>query len=322
MGITWIESFSVGDPQLQSVGYILSTYTGVILTTIMGGAKSKHVTKSDPSAYWTIKGDLGAGNYGKVHLVQNRQNRTEAAAKVAELDSEAGLQEFAMEIHLLATCRHPNITSFMAAYYFESKLWIIIEKCDGGAIGDLLSKRGSGMTVNELKVAGAQMLDAITFLHSKNVVHRDLNAANTLLSGDGLIKIADFGVSAQSKGKRHTFIGSPNWMAPEVVKCEQDKSCWYVNSCDIWGLGVTMIEFADGQPPYSDLHPVKVLLKIVTSAPPKVQDPSAWPEEFSSLLSQMLQKEPEKRPSASDLRLHPFVAGQQNGSLVSLLPSA
>eukprot|EP00035_Acanthoeca_spectabilis_P034785 m.30956 g.30956 ORF g.30956 m.30956 type:complete len:294 (+) comp6868_c0_seq2:160-1041(+) len=290
----------------------------------MGGnnSKWKHIEKTDPYSYWIIKGDLGSGSYGKVHLVQNRQDKSEAAAKVAEIENAAGINEFASEIRILATCRHANICGFLTAYYNANKLWIVIEKCDGGALGDLLKKRGEGLSEGEIKVAGYQMCDALEFLHERFILHRDLNAANTLLSGAGLIKIADFGVSVIDKrGRRNSFIGSPNWMAPEVVQCETNKEMWYTNSCDIWSLGVTMIELADTVPPHHDLHPVKVLLKITTGAAPKLQDESKYSSATSDFIYRMLKKNPKERATATELKAHPFVQGQEGNTLRSVLES-
>eukprot|EP00037_Helgoeca_nana_P006126 m.56845 g.56845 ORF g.56845 m.56845 type:complete len:294 (+) comp17028_c0_seq1:207-1088(+) len=288
-----------------------------------GSSKFKYIEKVDPYSFWIIKGDLGSGSYGKVHLVQNRQDKSEAAAKVAEIESSDGLYEFVSEIKILATCRHPNVCGFLTAYYHANKLWIVIEKCEGGAVGDLVKKKGSGLSQAEMKVAGYQMCDALEFLHDRFILHRDLNAANTLLSGTGLIKIADFGVSVvDKKGRRNSFIGSPNWMAPEVVMCETHKDAWYTNSCDIWSLGVTMIELAEMAPPHADLHPVKVLLKIATGAAPKLKDESMYSSDGSDFIYRMLKKDPKQRSTAHELRAHPFIQDQEGNTLRSLLEAA
>lgn len=291
----------------------------LILTMGAKNGKFKWIEKTDPLVFWQIKGDLGAGSYGKVHLVQNRQDRSEAAAKVADIDEENDLLQFTGEIDILATCRHPNITAFLAAYYDSNKLWIVIEKCSGGAVNDAMSKRGAPMNETEVAVAAAQSISAVEFLHMKCIIHRDLNAANILISGDGAIKIADFGVSAHApKGKRNSFIGSPCWMAPEVIRCEQ-KPEWYTNLCDIWSLGITLIEFAEMQTPYHDLHPAKAMIRIVSGADPKLSNPAAWNPGFSDLLGAMLIKDPMQRKSAAALSSMPFVRGKETGDLSSIL---
>lgn len=282
--------------------------------------KFKHIQKSDPLVHWQIKGDLGSGSYGKVHLVQNRQDRSEAAAKVADIEEEDALWGFTTEIDILASCRHPNITSYLASYYDSQKLWIIIEKCGGGAVTDAMSKRNKGgMSESECAIAASQTISALEFLHAKFIIHRDLNAANILLSGEGNIKIADFGVSAFApKGRRDTFIGSPCWMAPEVIKCEQSPE-WYTNSVDIWSLGVTLIEFADTKTPHADQHPAKAMMRIVSGKPPTLKNPSAWSQQFNDLLAAMLKKDPSQRKSAAALMSMPFVRGKETQSLLSLL---
>jgi len=287
-----------------------------------GGGKFKYIEKTDPLQHWIIKGRLGKGSYGEVHLVTNKQNRSDAAAKVADIEHPDGLYEFTTEIEMLAKCRHPNVTSFLAAYYDQKKLWIVIEKCSGGAVGDLLKKNDRGMNGNEVAIATAQLAHAITFLHQNKIIHRDLNAANVLLSGEGQIKIADFGVSKYTakNGRCNSFIGSPNWMAPEVIECEQNMKKWYTNSADIWSLGITLIEFAQMAPPHNDLHPAKALIKIITGAPPKLTDPSAFEPEFPALLGKMLLKDPARRISAIDLSALPWLAGKESMDLCSLLP--
>lgn len=287
----------------------------------MGGksSKFKHISKSDPLVHWNIKGDLGAGSYGKVHLVQNRQDRSEAAAKVADIDDEDGLYTFTTEIEILASCRHPNITSFLASYYDSNKLWIIIECCSGGSVIDAMRKRDRGMTEPECAVAAAQSIAALEFLHAKTIIHRDLNAANILLSDEGMMKIADFGVSTFApKGRRNSFIGSPCWMAPEVIMCEQ-KPEWYSNVVDIWSLGVTLIEFAEMATPHADLHPAKAMMRIISGPAPKLTDQAKWNQSFHDLLGVMLVKDPSLRKSAAALLTMPFVNGHERGNLKTLL---
>lgn len=285
-----------------------------------GGSKWKYIEKSDPYSYWIIKGDLGKGSYGKVHMVQNRQDRSEAAAKIAEITPDNPIDVFVSEIRILATCRHENICGFLQAYYHSNKLWIVIEKCDGGAMSDILQKRGDGLSEAELAIAGFHMCNALDFIHGRYILHRDLNAANTLLSGAGLLKIADFGVSVtDKKNRRSSFIGSPNWMAPEVVMCETDQKKWYTNACDVWSLGVTMIEFAETKPPHHDLHPVKVLLKITTGAAPKLTDEGRFSANASDFIYRMLKKDPTQRESARELLSHPFVSDESEKTLKTLL---
>nr|XP_042706767.1 serine/threonine-protein kinase 10 isoform X3 [Chrysemys picta bellii] len=154
------------------------------------------------------------------------------------------------------------------------------------------------------------MLEALVYLHSKKIIHRDLKAGNVLLTQDGDIKLADFGVSAKNiktLQRRDSFIGTPYWMAPEVVMCETMKDTPYDYKADIWSLGITLIEMAQIEPPHHELNPMRVLLKIAKSDPPTLNCPSKWSPEFKDFLKTALDKNPETRPSAAQLLEHSFV---------------
>jgi len=277
----------------------------------MGGGKSKHLKNENALNHWNKKGELGAGSYGAVFALERRTDRLAAAGKLATVTSEDELIGFANEIELLAMCDHKGITKFIDAYFHQDQLWIIIEKCTGGSFSSILDKRANGLTEPEVQTCAYQLLDAVQYLHSLKIIHRDINAANTLLGGDGVVKLADFGVSAFSKkNKQSTFIGSPMWMAPEVIKCETDPKNVYTNKCDVWSLGITLIEFADGVPPNHDLHPAKAIMKITAGGLPKLKDPSKWTPTFSKFLSRILVRDPTVRPAALELLADPFTSGQ------------
>ncbi|XP_074694616.1 serine/threonine-protein kinase 10 isoform X2 [Strix aluco] len=168
-----------------------------------------------------------------------------------------------------------------------------------------------GLTEPQIQVICRQMLEALHYLHSKKIIHRDLKAGNVLLTQDGDIKLADFGVSAKNMKtlqKRDSFIGTPYWMAPEVVMCETMKDTPYDYKADIWSLGITLIEMAQIEPPHHELNPMRVLLKIAKSDPPTLSCPSKWSLEFRDFLKTALDKNPETRPSAAQLLEHPFVS--------------
>uniref|UniRef100_A0A8C5U2L7 non-specific serine/threonine protein kinase n=1 Tax=Malurus cyaneus samueli TaxID=2593467 RepID=A0A8C5U2L7_9PASS len=168
-----------------------------------------------------------------------------------------------------------------------------------------------GLTEPQIRVICRQMLEALHYLHSKRIIHRDLKAGNVLLTQDGDIKLADFGVSAKNLKtlqKRDSFIGTPYWMAPEVVMCETMKDTPYDYKADIWSLGITLIEMAQMEPPHHELNPMRVLLKIAKAEPPTLSCPSKWSLEFRDFLKKALDKNPESRPSAAQLLEHPFVS--------------
>ncbi|XP_055574331.1 serine/threonine-protein kinase 10 isoform X1 [Falco biarmicus] len=272
----------------------------------------EHVRRDlDPGEVWEVVGELGDGAFGKVYKAKNKETGALAAAKVIETKSEDELEDYMVEIEILATCDHRHIVKLLGAFYWDGKLWIMIEFCPGGAVDATMLELDRGLTEPQIQVICRQMLEALHYLHSKKIIHRDLKAGNVLLTQDGDIKLADFGVSAKNiktLQKRDSFIGTPYWMAPEVVMCETMKDTPYDYKADIWSLGITLIEMAQIEPPHHELNPMRVLLKIAKSDPPTLSCPSKWSLEFRDFLKTALDKNPETRPSAAQLLEHPFVS--------------
>uniref|UniRef100_A0A4W3GFT9 STE20-like kinase a n=1 Tax=Callorhinchus milii TaxID=7868 RepID=A0A4W3GFT9_CALMI len=187
---------------------------------------------------------------------------------------------------------------------------ILIEFCGGGAVDAVMLELERALTEPQIRVICRQTLEALIYLHDNKVIHRDLKAGNILLTLDGDVKLADFGVSAKNTRtvqRRDSFIGTPYWMAPEVVMCETSKDRPYDYKADIWSLGITMIEMAQMEPPHHELNPMRVLLKIAKAEPPSLAQPSRWSHEFSDFLRKSLEKNTEVRWSAQQLLQHPFV---------------
>ncbi|KAI4878568.1 hypothetical protein NFI96_010207 [Prochilodus magdalenae] len=187
---------------------------------------------------------------------------------------------------------------------------IMIEFCPGGAVDAIMLELDRGLTEKQIQVICRQMLEALVYLHGMKIIHRDLKAGNVLLMLEGDIKLADFGVSAKNTKtlqRRDSFIGTPYWMAPEVVMCETTKDAPYDYKADIWSLGITLIELAQIEPPHHELNPMRVLLKIAKSDPPMLDQPSKWSLDFKDFLKNCLDKNPETRPTATQLLEHPFV---------------
>ncbi|KAG8578659.1 hypothetical protein GDO81_010572 [Engystomops pustulosus] len=280
----------------------------------------EHVRRDvDPNTVWDIVGELGDGAFGKVYKARNKETGIFAAAKVIDTKNEEELEDYMVEIEILATCNHPNIVKLLGAYYFENKLWIMIEFCQGGAVDAVMLELDRGLTEAQIQAICRQMLEALAYLHSMKIIHRDLKAGNVLLTQDGDIKLADFGVSAKNAKtlqRRDSFIGTPYWMAPEVVMCETMKDAPYDYKADVWSLGITLIEMAQIEPPHHELNPMRVLLKIAKSEPPTLAYPSKWSQEFRDFLKKALDKNPEARPSAIQLLEHPFVTKGVNGKIL------
>ncbi|XP_042290261.1 STE20-like serine/threonine-protein kinase isoform X1 [Thunnus maccoyii] len=271
----------------------------------------EHVHRDvNPEEIWDIIGELGDGAFGKVYKAQNKQNGTLAAAKVIDTKTEDELEDYMVEIDILASCNHHHIVKLLDAFYFEGKLWILIEFCAGGAVDAIMLELERPLTEPQIRVVCKQTLDALIYLHENKVIHRDLKAGNILLSLEGDVKLADFGVSAKNTKtlqRRDSFIGTPYWMAPEVVMCETSKDRPYDYKADIWSLGVTLIELAQIEPPNHEMNPMRVLLKIAKSEPPTLMHPSRWSPEFSDFLRKALDKNVDNRWGPVQLLQHPFV---------------
>ncbi|XP_026059525.1 serine/threonine-protein kinase 10-like [Carassius auratus] len=282
----------------------------------LGAEKKKkqydHVHRdTNPEEIWEIVGELGDGAFGKVFKAQNKQTGIFAAAKVIDTKTEDELEDYMVEIDILASCDHHNIVKLLDAFYYESKLWILIEFCAGGAIDAVMLELERPLTEPQIRVVCKQTLDALQYLHDNKVIHRDLKAGNILLTLDGDVKLADFGVSAKNTKtiqRRDSFIGTPYWMAPEVVMCETSKDRPYDYKADIWSLGITLIELAQIEPPNHEMNPMRVLLKIAKAEPPTLQQPSKWSPKFNDFLKHALDKNVDNRWSTAQLLQHPFVS--------------
>lgn len=264
----------------------------------------------NPESTWTLVGELGDGSFSRVYKAEHKPSGRLAAAKICELKNEDELQDLNVEIDILSACRHPNIVELIEAYYYESRLWMLIEFCEGGAVDSIMNELEKPLTEPQIRYICHELCKGLSFLHHNKVIHRDLKAGNVLLTLAGDVKIADFGVSAKNKHtlqKRDSFIGTPYWMAPETIQCETVRDNPYDYKADIWSLGITLIEFAQRDPPHHDMSPVRVLLKIQKGDPPKLDFPSRWSKEFSDFLAICLQKDPTKRPTADQLLEHPFI---------------
>ncbi|XP_036413262.1 STE20-like kinase b isoform X2 [Colossoma macropomum] len=271
-----------------------------------------HVRRDvNPEEVWEIIGELGDGAFGKVYKAQNKQSGILAAAKVIDTKTEEELEDYMVEIDILASCDHHHIVKLLDAFYYESKLWILIEFCAGGAVDAVMLELERPLTEPQIRVVCRQTLEALLYLHESKIIHRDLKAGNILLTLDGEVKLADFGVSAKNTKtlqRRDSFIGTPYWMAPEVVMCETSKDRPYDYKADIWSLGVTLIELAQIEPPNHEMNPMRVLLKIAKADPPTLMQPSKWSPEFSDFLKRALDKNVDNRWSAAQLLQHPFVS--------------
>lgn len=279
----------------------------------------------NPEEFWEIIGELGDGAFGKVYKAQNKETNVLAAAKVIDTKSEEELEDYMVEIDILASCDHPNIVKLLDAFYYENNLWILIEFCAGGAVDAVMLELERPLTESQIQVVCKQTLEALSYLHDNKIIHRDLKAGNILFTLDGDIKLADFGVSAKNTRtiqRRDSFIGTPYWMAPEVVMCETSKDRPYDYKADVWSLGITLIEMAEIEPPHHELNPMRVLLKIAKSEPPTLAQPSKWSSNFKDFLKKCLEKNVDARWTTSQLLQHPFVTVDSNKPVRELIAEA
>ncbi|KAM9672387.1 LOW QUALITY PROTEIN: myosin-IIIa [Trichechus inunguis] len=273
----------------------------------------------DPSDTWEITETIGKGTYGKVFKVLNKKNGQKAAVKILDPIHDID-EEIKAEYNILKTLSdHPNVVRFYGMYFKKDKvngdkLWLVLELCNGGSVTDLVKgflKRGERMSEPIIAYILHEALMGLLHLHNNKTIHRDVKGNNILLTTEGGVKLVDFGVSAQLTStwhRRNTSVGTPFWMAPEVIACEQQLDTTYDARCDTWSLGITAIELGDGDPPLADLHPMRALFKIPRNPPPKLRKPELWSAEFNDFISKCLTKDYEKRPTVSDLLQHKFIA--------------
>ncbi|XP_067842315.1 mitogen-activated protein kinase kinase kinase kinase 4 isoform X1 [Heptranchias perlo] len=275
----------------------------------------------DPAGIFELVEVVGNGTYGQVYKGRHVKTGQLAAIKVMDV-TEDEEEEIKLEINMLKKySHHRNIATYYGAFIKKSppghddQLWLVMEFCGAGSITDLVKNtKGNSLKEDWIAYICREILRGLAHLHVHHVIHRDIKGQNVLLTENAEVKLVDFGVSAQldrTVGRRNTFIGTPYWMAPEVIACDENPDATYDYRSDLWSLGITAIEMGEGAPPLCDMHPMRALFLIPRNPPPRLKS-KKWSKKFFSFIESCLVKNYMQRPSTEHLLKHPFIRDQPN----------
>ncbi|KAG1665141.1 Serine/threonine-protein kinase hippo [Nymphon striatum] len=266
-----------------------------------------------PEEVFDIICKLGEGSYGSVFKALHKETGQVLAIKQVPVDTD--LQEIIKEISIMQQCDSTYVVKYYGSYFKNTDLWIVMEYCGAGSVSDIMRLVKKTLTEDEIATILCDTLMGLEYLHRRRKIHRDIKAGNILLNTEGHAKLADFGVAGQltdTMAKRNTVIGTPFWMAPEVIQ-----EIGYDCVADIWSLGITALEMAEGKPPYGDIHPMRAIFMIPTKPPPSFREPDQWSPEFIDFVTRCLVKNPEDRATASELLQHDYILNAKPVSVLS-----
>ncbi|KAE8584478.1 hypothetical protein XENTR_v10020983 [Xenopus tropicalis] len=275
----------------------------------------------EPAGIFELVEVVGNGTYGQVYKGRHVKTGQLAAIKVMNVTEEEE-EEIKLEINMLKKySHHRNIATYYGAFVRkglagqDDQLWLVMEYCGAGSVTDLVKKtKGNCFKEDWIAYICREVLRGLAHLHAHHVIHRDIKGQNVLLTENAEVKLVDFGVSAQldrTIGRRNTFIGTPYWMAPEVIACDENPDSTYDYRSDLWSLGITAIEMAEGAPPLCDMHPMRALFLIPRNPPPKLKS-RKWSKKCINFVDSCLVKNYSHRPSTDTLLKHAFVRDLQN----------
>ncbi|XP_045557985.1 TRAF2 and NCK-interacting protein kinase isoform X10 [Salmo salar] len=270
----------------------------------------------DPAGIFELVELVGNGTYGQVYKGRHVKTGQLAAIKVMDVTGDEE-EEIKAEINMLKKySHHRNIATYYGAFVkknppgIDDQLWLVMEFCGAGSVTDLIKNtKGNSLKEEWTAYICREILRGLTHLHQHKVIHRDIKGQNVLLTENAEVKLVDFGVSAQldrTVGRRNTFIGTPYWMAPEVIACDENPEATYDFKSDLWSLGITAIEMAEGAPPLCDMHPMRALFLIPRNPAPRLKS-KKWSKKFQSFIESCLVKSHGQRPNTEQLLKHPFI---------------
>jgi serine/threonine protein kinase len=263
---------------------------------------------TDPETVFDRVEKLGQGSYGAVWRAVHKQSGAAVALKIVELeDEDLEIDEIIAEVKIMQKLDHTYVIRYFGSYMVRDEfLYIAMEFCESGSILDLMRVLKKPLKEASIRIVASQVTKGLQYLHANNFIHRDLKAGNIMTTKAGACKLGDFGVTGEitrETQKRHTVIGSPYWMAPEVIR-----EIGYDTKADLWSLGITIIEMAELEPPNCAVHPMRVIFIIPSRPPPTLTKPGDYSPAMNSFIARCLTKDQEARPDAATLTKDPWVA--------------